>query len=212
MKNSYIGQAWLVLVLATCFGAALAGVHVALEDRIRRNKIDRTYGEIPKLVRVPGGLGRPPRAAVKDKTQEYLTPDGRVVYKAFDAAGEHIGWVIKGEGDGYADRIELLIGLDAACGKLTGLSVLDQKETPGLGNKIESEKWRKQFREGLSAARPLVVKKGAARADRNEIKAVTGATMSSDSVCEIVNEAVARFRAQLADLRPKQAPRAKEKE
>ena len=34
MKNSYIGQAWLVLALALCFGAALAGVESALKDRI----------------------------------------------------------------------------------------------------------------------------------------------------------------------------------
>lgn len=201
MKNSSLGQAWLVLMLATCFGAALAGVHVALAPRIRRNKIDKTYREIPKLVRLPGGAGQPLRAAVKDKTQEYLTPGGKVVYKAFDAADEHIGWVIKGEGDGYADRIELLIGLDAEGAKVTGLAVLAQKETPGLGNKITRDKWRAQFA-GLDAGRPLVAGKGSPNRAGNQIRAVTGATVSSDSVCEIANEAIARFRAQLAGLKP----------
>ena len=50
MKNSYIGQAWLVLALALCFGAALAGVESALKGRITANKLAATVEQIPSLV------------------------------------------------------------------------------------------------------------------------------------------------------------------
>ena len=45
-KANYLVQAWLVLVLAGGFGAALAGVHLALNDRIELNKRNETYDQI----------------------------------------------------------------------------------------------------------------------------------------------------------------------
>ena len=38
MEKNVLKQAWLVLVLAVCFGAALAGVHVGLSGRIEANR------------------------------------------------------------------------------------------------------------------------------------------------------------------------------
>jgi electron transport complex protein RnfG len=41
------------------------------------------------------------------------------------------GWVVKTKGQGYADTIELLLGLSPDLRTITGLFILDQKETPG---------------------------------------------------------------------------------
>jgi len=69
--------------------------------------------------------------------------------------------------------------------------VLEQKETPGLGARIVEAGWREQFA-GKPARRPLKVSKAAT--GEEEVQAVTGATISSESVVSIVNEAVAGFR------------------
>lgn len=181
-KDGYIRQAWLVLVLAACFGAALAGVHVGLADRIEANKLGDTLEQVPALV----------SGAVEGRAE---TVGGRTVYRAVDRPGRCVGWVVPAGGQGFADRIELLIGLDAKAQTITGLYVLEQKETPGLGNRIEDAAWRRQFA-SKSTARVLAVTK-AQTPGENEIQAVTGATVSSQSVTDIVNDAVARFRAEL---------------
>jgi electron transport complex protein RnfG len=192
VKLQYLKQAWLVVVLAVVFGGALVGVQSALQGRIAANKLNETYGQIPNLVVVEES-GRQKRA-VKELTQEVVVGGNRV-YKAFwrdgpEAPPEHIGWVLSASGQGFADRIEVLIGLDAPARKILGLYVLEQKETPGLGEKIRSD-WARQFA-GKSAVEDLRVVKTTPAG--NEIQAITGATVSSSGVCRIVNIAVIEFR------------------
>ena len=182
MRNSYIGQAWLVIVLSRCFGGALAGVQALLQERIAANKLAETLGQIPLLV--PGA-----------STGKADTISGHTAYRAL-ALDQQIGWVIPWGGRGFADRIELLVGLDAAGATITGLYVLEQKETPGLGNKIMEAQWRQQFA-GLSALGSLQVSRGPRTAD-NQVDAITGATISSESVCAIVNQALDRLRPELS--------------
>ena len=182
MTKGYIRQAWLVLLLSLCFGGGLAGVQVALRDRIAQNKLAETLGQIPRLV--PG--------ASAGKAEIIA---GQTVYRALQA-GQVVGWVIPCGGQGFADRIEVLVGLDAGASTLTGVYVLEQKETPGLGNKIVEDDWRAQFA-GLSALRPLRVARTGQAGDR-QIDSITGATISSESVCEIVNQALGQWREELA--------------
>ena len=119
----------------------------------------------------------------------------QVVYRALDGQGRHIGWVVPARGQGFADVIELLIGTDKDVQQVTGLYVLKQLETPGLGDNITRPDWRGQF-SGKKTEQELVVTKLPPRAE-NEIQGVTGATISSVSVVGIVNGAMARFRGAL---------------
>jgi len=208
MKSTYIGQAWLVLALAVSFGAGLAGVETWLGPQIALNKLLATAGRIPDLV--PGADPERSQQVALDANQSPVVVtvgEGRArsrfeAFRALTKDDRQIGWVIKASGKGFADRIELLIGVDAPVETITGLSILDQKETPGLGNKIEigdedSAGFLQQFfRNDPKADRPLVVStarrgKGAAGWE-NRIVPVAGATISSKSVCSIVNEAMCR--------------------
>ena len=203
IKDSYLGQAWLVLALAVCFGAALAGVELALRERIDDNKLQETLRRVPQLV--PGG-----------RTGEAVDVAGYEVYLVRDAGNGHVGWVVKAGGQGFADYIELLIGLDRTAERITGLWVLDQKETPNLGNKIEEEPFRRPFSSGkLSAGAEITVSREPP-VGPNQVKPVTGATVSSESVCKIINAALADLRADLARLAEqvaaKSRPATKDKE
>ena len=81
--------------------------------------------------------------------------------------------------------------------KITGIFVLDQKETPGLGNKIVTDEWRGQFI-AKSTAVPLTAVKSKASAE-SEIDAITGATISSKAVTDAINAAVKDLRKPLSD-------------
>ncbi|MFO7963497.1 MAG: FMN-binding protein [Desulfobacterales bacterium] len=197
LSKNKIVQAWLVLMLALLFGGALAGVQMVLGPTIETNKINETRQKVPELVEVPAG--EQPKVNVEPKTIEVEKNGKKTIYNVFQAFvdGRPVGWVAKSGGQGYADKIELLIGFDPALQTITGVFVLDQKETPGLGNKIIEPSWRGQF-ENKSTTRPLeVVKTGAE--NENEINAITGATISSRTVAGIVNSAVNDLKGPLTD-------------
>jgi len=183
MKIEYLRQAWLVLGLALVFGASLAGVHIALSEKIEANIYTETMGQIPSLV--PG--------SVKGEEVQF---EGRIVYRAIDEDARCVGWVIPASGQGFADAIDLLIGVDREASKITGLYVLGQKETPGLGNKISEAKFQNRFA-GKKTESPLSTTK-TEPARENEVLAITGATVSSQSVVKIVNEAISELRDTLA--------------
>ncbi|MDD4273104.1 MAG: FMN-binding protein [Desulfobacter postgatei] len=202
LKNSNLAQAWLVLLLATLFGTALAGIQVKLGPVIEANKVKETMVKIPELV-----LGQDLAAELAADNQS-LTIKSRVIevkknettkyYTVYDAwlpDGKMAGHVVKADGQGYADKIELLLGLDAEGKSITGLFVLDQKETPGLGAKILEDSWRGQFKEKSTAKTLSVVKGGGVKKD--EIDAISGATISSRSVTGIVNTTIANIASQL---------------
>ena len=87
------------------------------------------------------------------------------VYQAENGAGYTFSIVAQGYGGKNTLKMAVGIGMD---GKLTGVKVLDHKETQGLGSKITTdEKFYGQF-PGLDAA-------GAAAADT-----ISGATFSSN--------------------------------
>ncbi len=194
LKNSGLVQAWLVLTLASCFGFALAGVQMTLGPTIEANKINETLEKAPELVL---GKENADKLAAQKQRLEIIP---RVIavekngkkrfYNVYESRYQNDlkGWVIKASGQGYADKIELLMGLDPGVETITGLFIMDQKETPGLGNKIITKAWRNQFVDKTTTMPLAVVKTGAEKS--NEIDAVTGATISSKSVVAIINSAV----------------------
>ena len=191
-QGGYIGQAWLVILLALLYGGALAGVQTTLGPIIAENKRNETYSVIPKLI----------EAAAEEKTEEIIVvgEDGKKqkVYKAIGKDGKLKGWVLAASGQGFADKIELLVGLSADLSTITGMDVLDQKETPGLGNFIDEEDFRDQFA-GKPARQPLLVVKTDPVGD-SEIRALSGATISSQSVADIVNKAIENLRGPISEL------------
>ncbi len=202
LKTSSLVQAWLVLLLAVSFGVCLAGVQLVLGPVIESNKINETLEKVPELV-----LGNFLAAKMATENQALEVVPRQVIVKKADRAkfyivyearyqGDLRGWVVKTKGQGYADTIELLLGLSADLSTITGLFVLDQKETPGLGNKITTDEWRGQFLDAPAGRSLVVVKTGASRP--GEIDAVTGATISSKSVTAMINTAIGDLREPLS--------------
>jgi electron transport complex protein RnfG len=203
IRNNYIIQAWLVLLLAMCFGGSLAGIQLALGPLIEANKINETLQKVPEMV-----LGAEKAQKLSEKQQLVIEPqtievekhNRKIFYNVFKAKypnGRPAGWVAKAIGQGYADKIEILVGMDHKLKKITGLFVLDQKETPGLGNKIITNEWRKQFITKKTATPLSVTKEGANAA--HEIDAITGATISSRAVCSIINTTIKDLRDPLSN-------------
>ena len=71
-------------------------------------------------------------------------------------------------------------------GEIINISVLDHKETPGLGDKMQKDKseWSNQFNGKNPANDNLVVTK-----DGGLIDAITASTISSRAYCDAVQRA-----------------------
>jgi electron transport complex protein RnfG len=201
--QNYIIQAWLVLLLAFCFSVSLAAVQLTLSPKIEMNKINETRQKVPELVLGAEGVHALSQSGqsldIESRDVQVEKNNKKIFYKVFRAIqnGKPVGWVVKSSGQGYADKIELLIGFDDKMDAITGLFILEQKETPGLGNKISNWDWRKQFI-GKGTDQPLTVVKTGSKTPY-DIDAITGATISSRSVCALVNRAISDLKNPLSE-------------
>lgn len=114
--------------------------------------------------------------------------------KAFvgrDESGKRTGVAVEGEGPGFQEMMRLMIGFDPSTGAIIGIKVVDQKETPGLGDKIENDtSFLGQFASRLA---PVTGVKDRAGKPPSQVQTITGATISSRAVIKIVNTTIARW-------------------
>lgn len=102
--------------------------------------------------------------------------------------------------DGYSGEIHLLVGVDLQ-GKVLGVRVTSHKETPGLGDRIETKKsdWIHSFT-GRSIGDPEPerwnVKKNGGVFDQ-----FTGATITPRAVVKAVQKSLIYFRKHRSDIR-----------
>jgi electron transport complex protein RnfG len=106
------------------------------------------------------------------------------VYTALDENGNDIGIVAGVVTKGFSAGLNLTIGIGAD-GKVAGAVVGTHEETPGLGANASEPYFIDQFKD-VPFEPALVVVKVDPAAD-NEIKAISGATITSRAVTDAVN-------------------------
>ena len=127
------------------------------------------------------------------KTYEAERIDDIEVFKVKDKSGKLLGYAFLAEGNGYQGTIEMMAGIGPDLEKLTGIEILQSQETPGLGQEIASDKFRAQFND-LDVSAAITYVKNMKPTKPNEIQAITGATVSSDAVCSILNENIKKIK------------------
>ncbi len=120
----------------------------------------------------------------------------QVVYAGYDEKDKLQGIAIEASGQGYADIIRILYGYDPETQKIIGFYVLESKETPGLGDKIEKDpdflanfsSLDVSLTNDLRTLKNMVipVKHGAKEHDW-EVEGITGATISSRAIGNILD-------------------------
>jgi electron transport complex protein RnfG len=138
--------------------------------------------------------------AVADDVPTYdpASAGGPMIHRARDAEGRTLGWVAVHHGTGYNKRVPVVVavGTDEAGERIAGLCVCRHKD--GRAKEGLASGWLKRF-EGLDASEAIrVVKDRPGDEGANEIKAITGATMTSRSVAKIATEALAALRERIA--------------
>jgi electron transport complex protein RnfG len=160
----------LVLVLIAMFSAVLlAYVNTVTRGPIAANKkaetkkaigivlntlSDYKYEELPKEMEVESSPVR--------------------YFEAVGSSGKPAGYafIVLGP-NGFSSDLEMMVGLDSS-GAIIDTYVLDHKETPGLGDAMTKEPFKKQFRTRNAKNTKWEVKK-----DGGDIDAITAATITS---------------------------------
>lgn len=188
--------AWRLTTTLTVAGA-LAGLAIVLvyqwaEPRIAAHRAEVLQGAIREVLADPArydtlyvtdaGLSRDLPAGSKAE-------DVDQVYVGYDESGRRTGFAIPGAEPGFQDLIHLIFGYDAVRDEVLGMRVLESKETPGLGDKIVKDSTFVAEFDGAGA--PLEgVKSGGGTDAANEVDMITGATISSRTVIDIVNHRI----------------------
>lgn len=194
------------LVATLALAGALAGLLIVLVNQHTKPIIDQYKAEqLQKAVYevLPGSV----RYTTFYLLDDVLTPtlptaakqsDFKRVYVGYDTGGQIKGVAVSRGEAGFQDVVQIIFGFDPVTAKLTGMKVLQSKETPGLGDKIfKDQAFVAQF--FAAPQTPLKgVKTGMGKGRPGEIDTITGATISSKVVIDIINHAMEEWMPVLA--------------
>ena len=192
----FFRQSWLLIVASFLFGLLIAVTNAGLSPRIEQNKINKRNRLIGAM------LPDARNFAALDTQFEIALNGGRKekveVFKAQSESGQCVGWSFNASGSGFADKIELVVAVDAKFEKVAGFDVLSSSETPGFGDQIKGDYYRSQFR-GAPAEQFKLVSIGEPKKIDSQIVGITGATVSSTAVVDILNTFLSGIKAQMKE-------------
>lgn len=204
MKNKFLKNCLALFVITLVAGISLAFVNEVTKDPIAKAQ-DKARLEAYEVVypnaefKVMDNSDEILKASSKSLEKENLSQCSvDDVLAVTDKNGNLIGYVFSATSpSGYGGDIKVAIGVSNKTNKITGFTVLSHSETAGLGAKATEDEFKSQFI-GKSANGINYTKNGAS--NDTEIDALSGATITSNAVCEAVDSALAVYNYQLKEV------------
>ena len=184
-------------VTAVVMGGGLAAFYKFVEPKIEENRL---IEEKRAIMAVVDGIAD--YEIIEVEVEGKKGPEILQLFRGVDADGKLVGYAFGAKGPGFAGIISMMVGLKVDLKHLSGMKVLDQIETPGLGNIIVKEKFTGQFR-GLAIEPKIEYIKNKKPVKPNQIQAITGATISSVAVVDALNKRISIVLGIIADLEKK---------
>jgi len=177
-------SSWKLLATLAIGGAAagllVVGVYKATLPTIERNEAAKVAGAVREVLKAPARwdtLYLQKGVLTKSLTSGDDRKGLPTAYLGFDAAGKRLGAAVTAQEPGFQQEVLLMIGFEPSSGTLIGFKVLEEKETPGLGDKIERDtSFVSQFTGRIA---PLKGVKTRNATDPSQVQTITGATISS---------------------------------
>lgn len=150
-------------------GFILAFVYANASPKIYKNNEEAEQRALKQLM---------PEADDISKMGDWTIHDKHAKYFIAKKSGETIGYVIQSFGKGYSSYINTFVAVDKDF-KVQKINILGHAETPGLGDEIENDSFKGQFKDkDIEHLKVL-------KTETNEyIQALSGATISSRAVTE----------------------------
>ncbi len=192
----------LGLVSAIC-GVIIVAAYQSTYDAVAANKRIATeravFKVIPAATSITEYLALPNgELALKVGAGETAASAGIRFFAAYDAHGQLAGVAAEGAAKGYADTVRIMFGYSPACQCVVGIGVVAMRETPGIGDKIITDR---EFLANFNAldvklnaelsalANEVKAVKHGAKTQAWQIDAIAGATITSRAVGKAINDA-----------------------
>lgn len=194
--------AFMAVICIVC-GTGVAIVNYATQGLLARNAVLHRNRVLCRAfqLEVAGTSAEAYQQAVDANLEAFAIEDGgrqRPAWRQTTPGQESLGFEFSGMG--FWDRIIGVIVLSPDLAEVRNVQFLDQKETPGLGARIEESWFTDQFK-GLQVdwAAPqdarIVIGAETNPDARNRVDAITGATQTSMALMQFLNDELARIRA-----------------
>lgn len=169
MTGKDILKVTLNLVIVYLIGGfILAFVYANASPRVFKNNEETEKKALKELV---------PDADTNEK-RDWTIHDKHAKYFIMKKGVDTIGYVIQSYGKGYSSYINTFIATDKDF-VVQKINILGHGETPGLGDEIETDWFKNQFK-GKSIEHLKVIKGDT----KEDIQAISGATISTRAVSE----------------------------
>ncbi len=190
-----------IMVIGALCALMIVGVFNATEARIKQNRAQALAAAVNAVLpdarsTVPVTLDA--RGALQSAEVLPALP----VFLGYDADNRLVGAAITGIGMGYQDNIRVLYAYSFERQAITGFKVLESKETPGLGDRVETEPHFIANFEALDAqldasgsglANAIVPVKQGEKTNPWEVDGITGATITSFAIGNILNDSASQW-------------------
>ena len=173
------------LIIVAVFEATLPTI-TEYKARVLEQAVFKVLPGIKSMQRLGYHSGKITAASGDEEEEDRL-------FGGFDADGRLVGYAIPNAGPGFQDTIRLLYGYLPHERKVVGMEILQSRETPGLGDKIYKDAAFVANFHNLSIDPEIVTVKKGTRSGSNEVDAITGATISSKAVVQIINRGNRRW-------------------
>jgi electron transport complex protein RnfG len=173
-KNMVLSLTLISLGAATCLGF----VYEMTKEPIAMSALNKKLEAIRQVV--PAFTNNPNNEMFRLPTGDGDSLDIYPAKNDNNVVGYAINTYTK---NGFSGNITLMAGFKPD-GTIIDITVLEQKETPGLGTKMTEPKFKEQFNDKNPADFILKVKK-----DGGPVDAITAATISSRAFCDAVQRA-----------------------
>jgi Na+-translocating ferredoxin:NAD+ oxidoreductase subunit G len=191
----------LILVIICTVAAGGVGItYVTTRAKIRQRQTEREQSALQVVF----------GAEVTNRALNAEASRDERVYQVMGKDGVMMGYAAIGDGRGYSSLLRVLVGVNPDVNRVSGIMVLSQQETPGLGTRIVETKSRKTWasvikREAIEEDPiPWFQKQfeGLPRENVNlqtsntrGVDAITGATVTSHAVVDAVKNAIRKIEA-----------------
>lgn len=167
----------ITLCLITAISALiLAVVNSYTAPVIAENTLKKQEKAMIKVVPLANNFSE-----IEFKSKEKIVKD---IYEGTNETGEVTGYAVMVSPNGYGGEISMAVGVDNEL-KVTGVDIISQSETAGLGAKCTKKEFKDQF---IGKTENIEVSKKGAK--DNEIDAISSATITSQAVTTGVNSAI----------------------
>jgi len=184
--------ATLAVIAAICT-ALVAATHQLTAGRIadnRRTLLEQSLQPALSGITYDGGISD--SRLVIAPPHDLPGSDAAVIYRVYAGGSPVAALIAVTARDGFSGPIRVLIGVDFD-GVVTGIRILQHRETPGLGDKIVSTRsdWVHQF-EGRSLLDPVTTG-WAIEHDGGDFDQLTGASVTPRAVINAIRDTLIYF-------------------